>query len=202
MRIFPALALLIIASPGLLLAQEKTPASGLEIMPGVAFVKLFPGARLDVDGWENVDDVAYAGTGLRFNVRCFTPGYPNFAVTFGGGVMWYYDPNTYPIDAAPMDAGTGAQIWNGSFTVFPLSLGFQAIYPAREKDRVMFFAGVEGNLNLVDGIIAPGQQTKVGYTLLVGFVVKVFEFGVRYGGFSDVKNLGVHIGLRLQSFVL
>jgi len=202
MRFLPALVLLIIASPGLLLAQEKSPASSLEFMPGVVFVKLFPGAPLDVAGWENVDDVAYAGTGLRFSVRCFTPAHPHFAITFGGGVTWYYDPNTYHIYAAPMEAGTGAQLWNGSFTVFPLSLGFQAVYPAREKDRVMFFAGAEGNLNLVDGMVAPGQQTRVGYTLLGGFVVKVLEFGVRYSGFSDVKNLGVHIGLRLQSFVL
>jgi hypothetical protein len=200
MRFMLSSLLLVILVPCLLFAQEDTTSSRLEFMPGITFVRLFPGAPLEVPGSENIEEPAYAGNGLKFTVRCFPPALSYVAITFGGGVTWFYDSQTSHGITAPMEAGTGAQLWREGFTVFPLSLGAQVIYPFRGKEKLMFFAGAEGNLNLIDGRVMPGQQTKVGYTLLGGFVVSVFEFGVRYSVFSDLKNLGVHIGLRFASF--
>ncbi len=202
MRPIPCSLLLVIFAPCMLVAQEDTNSQGFEMMPGITFVKLFPGAPIEVPGWDGVDEPAYAGSGLKFTVRGFPPSLPNLAITFGGGVTWFYDPQTSHAITEPMEAGTGAQLWRESFTVFPLSVGAQAVYPSRGKEKLMFFAGAEGNLNLIDGRVMPGQQTKFGYTLLGGFVVSVFEFGVRYSAFSDLKNLGVHIGLRFKSFTL
>jgi hypothetical protein len=191
---------LMFLAPCLLIGQEDTTSSGLEMMPGITFVKLFPGAPLEVPGWNSIDEPAYAGTGLKFAVRCFPPALPSLAITFGGGVTWFYDSQPSHGITVPMATGTGAQLWGESFTVFPLSVGVQAVYPSRGREKLMIFAGAEGNLNLIDGRVMPGQQTKVGYTVLGGFVVSVFEFGVRYSAFSDLKNLGVHIGLRFAPF--
>lgn len=207
MRSVLCLALLCVALPGMLVSQENARDRGLEVMPGVTFVKLFPGAPLDAPGWEGSewggsDELVYSGTGLRFNARCFLPAYPGVAITIGGGVTWFYDSHTYRVVTSPSDAGVGAQLWRENFTVFPLSVGAQVVYPSQNKESLMLYAGAEGSLNFIDGRIMPGQQIKPGYTVLGGFVVKAIEFGIRYNAFSDLKNLGVHIGLRFPSFAL
>lgn len=202
MRSILCLALLCVALPVMLVSQESARDRGLEVMPGVTFVKLFPGAPLDAPGWEGSDELVYSGTGLRFNARCFLPAYPGVAITFGGGVTWFYDSHTYRAITAPSNAGVGEQLRRENFTVYPLSVGAQVVYPPQNKENLMLYAGAEGSLNFIDGRILPGQQIKPGYTVAGGFVVKAIEFGIRYNAFSDLKNLGVHIGLRFPSFAL
>jgi hypothetical protein len=188
-----------------LFAQEDAEQSAQwEIMPGATVVKLFPGAPFKVGESPYAAEQSYSGTGLRFTARSFTPEYPNLALTFGAGITWYYDSQDhYPIvSSSPDMAGIGELLWRKDFTVFPVSIGAQIIFPSRAREDLMFFAGGEGNVNFIDGEIMPGQQTKIGYTLLGGFAVKAFEFGIRYTAFSDMKNLGVHLGLRFKTFGL
>jgi hypothetical protein len=81
-----------------------------------------------------------------------------------------------------------------------VSLGLQAVLPEANSDALMVFLGFDGTVHFIDGDLPIGEQPQLGYNLLGGFAVKVFEVGVRYSSFSDVKNIGVHLGLRLQGF--
>lgn len=123
------------------------------------------------------------------------------AFTFGAAVNWYYQPNENIVySVVPMDAGVGRMFRGGDFTTFPISIGVQAIYPYESPDRLMVYGGVEGNLQLISGNISISDQAKVGYSLVGGFAVKIFEFGVRYTSFSDIRNLGVQFGIRFKTF--
>lgn len=193
---------------GSVVAQEET---DWKIMPGVVLVKYFPGA--DIRGQGEILPLIYPGdftpyeysykyaaTGIHFNVRSLHKDIKPFAVTFGGGVNWFYRPDRSHVVDALMHTGVAASMGRRDFTTFPLSAGVQIIYPYDSPERLMVHGGVEGNLQLVAGDIDISQQAKGGYSLLAGFAVKVFEFGVRYTSFSDLRNLGAHIGFRLNSF--
>jgi hypothetical protein len=181
-------------------------------MPGIAIVKFFPGENIRTPGGlyyttyppmgPYFSEHNYAGTGLNFNARCFTDKIKPLALTFGGGITWYYQPDQmgYGVMPAFSPSGVGATIGRQDFTAFPLSVGVQAVFPYASRENLMFFAGVEGNLELISGNLAIDQQAKAGYTVLGGFAVKFLEFGIRYTAFSDIKNLGAHFGLRFKSF--
>lgn len=64
----------------------------------------------------------------------------------------------------------------------------------------MIFLGGGVVTNFIDGEIDPGQQIKVGYNIGGGLNLKMFEFSVHYYAFSDIKNIGTSVGLRLNSF--
>jgi hypothetical protein len=98
--------------------------------------------------------------------------------------------------------GVGSQIAPDDFTVYPLTLGVQVAYPSKTRRDFMLFAGVEGTANFVSGEIPMDQSVKPGVGFTGGFAVKVFEMGIRYETFSDMRNLGVYLAFRLNPFEL
>lgn len=201
--------LLVFAVAPVLVAQEEE--SEWQIMPSVAIVKFFPGEDIRTQGEMYLPTYPvimpyftghnYAGTGLNFSARCFSDDIKPLALTFGGGITWYYQPEqvAYPLSAYS-PSGVGAILGRQDFTAFPLSIGVQAVFPYASRENLMVFAGAEGNLQFISGNLAVNQQAKAGYTVLGGFAVKFLEFGVRYTAFSDIKNLGAHFGIRFKSF--
>lgn len=183
-----------------------------QVMPGVTLVKYFRGSDIHQRSdmymptfppmiYAGYDAFSYEGTGILFNARVFSDEIKPLALTFGGGVNWFYQPDSrgiaYP-SAAP--AGIGEIIGRRDFMTYPLSVGVQAIFPYESRKNLMFFGGLEMNVQFVSGDIAIARQTQVGYSVLGGFAVKIFEFGVRYTAFSDIRNLGAQVGLRFNSF--
>ncbi len=191
-------------------SAQEAESSDWNIMPSVVLVKYFPSERINgpviqpliyppIDWYPY--SVNYAATGLNFSARCFNNDFKPVAFTFGGGVNWYYRPELDMMFAAsPQQSGVGRMIRGGDFTAFPLSVGVQAIYPYDSSDKLMMYGGIEGNLQLISGNIEISEQAKAGYSLVGGFAVKVFEFGVRYTSFSDIRNLGVQFGIRFKTF--
>ena len=199
------LAGLMAVMPVSLIAQEST-TPDWQFMPTVQLVKYFPGEKIKSSGsfvtnFYYQPEYNFAGTGLSFNVRCFHDRLSHVALTFGGGVNWFYQPEQNPVYAvSPTTTGIGESLKYQEFNTFPLTLGVQAVFPSAGKEQVMFFFGGEASVNFISGNIDIGQQTKLGYTIVGGFAVKIFEFGIRYSAFSDLKNLGAQLGLRLNSF--
>jgi hypothetical protein len=210
-----SVALLIVVFASTLFAQDAT-SSEWQIMPSVALLKFFPGDQTNggyvqpmiyppigsysFGGFNN-----YAGTGLSISARCFNEEFKPLALTFGGGVNWFYDASdAFAIPAAFSSTNMGVrQVLRGrSFNTYPFNAGVQVVFPYATRDRLMFFAGLEGNLHFISGNIAMNEQAKFGYTVLGGFAVSVFEFGIRYMEFSDMRNFGAQLGLRFKSFGL
>jgi hypothetical protein len=178
-------------------AQEQT-QPGWEIMPGVVIVNYFPSSSIKTSPWE---EYRFDGSGLQFIVRAFRQEYPNVAFTFSGGMNWFENvQHSYPVVAMEANSGVGAVQKYNSFKTFPLMVGAEWVYPRSIEHKLIFYAGANAGLHFIDGDLDMNQQAKLGYTLESGFIVKVFEFGVRYISFSDLRNLGVHLGLRFNSF--
>lgn len=179
-------------------------------MPGLGVAKYFPGEGIITGGgvylptyppivYPYYGEHKYSGTGISFTARCFSDDIEPLALTFGAGATWYYLPDGYAVPAASQQ-GVGAALGHQDFTAFPISIGVQAVLPYESREKLMVFAGAEGNVNLISGDLDMDEQAKVGFTLLGGFAVKFFEFSVRYTAFSDIKNLGAYFGLRFKSF--
>jgi len=203
--------LLTICVVGLSVAQDD---AGWQVMPGVTLVKYFRGSdihqRRDVYlptfppmMYTGHASFSYEGTGIHFNARVFSDEIKPLALTFGGGVNWFYQPGSrgmiYPASAP---GGIGETIGRSDFMTYPLNIGVQAVFPYESRKNLMFFGGLEMNIQFISGDIAIARQTQAGYSVLGGFAVKVFEFGVRYTAFSDIRNLGVQLGFRFNSFAL
>jgi hypothetical protein len=194
-------------------AQEAAEARW-EIMPSVTIVRYFAGEAIIGNGGDGpvysvqdrgyFSEARYSGTGMEVKVRFFNESLPNLALTLGGGINWFSNPEDtyYGISPQPTMAGVGEIQRNREFRTFPLSAGVQVVYPGNGRQALMLFAGGECSVNFVDGDIDIRQQAKLGYSVLAGFAVKVFEFGIRYSVFSDMKNLGATIGVRLNPFTL
>jgi len=200
--LFPAALVMLI--PAALQSQETTDKTW-RIAPELLFIKDFPGATLEAPPSDFRSQYRYEGVGLAFKVRCTNINLPFLAVTFGAGANWYYDSEPPPVDgvvpAVPfITEGLGQTFYRGDFNTFPITLGAQAVYPFDKPELMMFFLGVEGSANLVSGYIGTGDQFKPGYSIVGGFAVRAFEFGVHYASFSDMRNLGVHFGIRLNPF--
>jgi hypothetical protein len=139
---------------------------------------------------------------VSFSARCFNDDIKPLALTFSGGVTWYYVPDQgYPSTSpAHINSSVGAVVGRQDFTAFPFSIGVQAVFPHASREKLMVFAGAEANVHLISGNVAMRDQAKAGYSVLGGVAVKFLEFGVRYTAFSDIKNLGAYFGLRFHSF--
>ena len=209
MKTISVVLLILIVVPALL-AQDET-NSGWQIMPSVTLVKFFPGKTIRKQSdiyiliyppvGPSYTEYKYSGTGLNFSARCFNDEIKPLSLTFSGGVSWYYEPDqVYYAVPSPAGFGVGSALGRQDFMAFPLSLGVQAVFPYASREKIMFYAGAEGNLHFISGRIDMNQQTKAGFTILGGFAVKIFEFGIRYTSFSDIRNLGVQLGLRFKSF--
>lgn len=194
------------------IAQEST-WSKWTFQPHISLGKLLPGSTIDVVSPDffpfsgqsfltGRSQYQYTATTVGFGFRASANETPWLAVILGGGICWFYRPDVpraYGI-AAMMEEGVGAQIAPSDFTVYPLTLGLQAMYPSRSSRDFMLFAGVEGTANFVSGELPMDQSIKGGFGLTAGFAVKVFELGVRYQAFSDLRNLGVYLAFRLTPF--
>jgi hypothetical protein len=192
-------------------AQEE-PNADWQIMPSVVVLKFFPGEKIrEMSSGMYMptypamvpvyNEFNYSGTGVNFSARCFSDDIQPLALTFSGGITWYYQPKgTFYALTAPTQSGVGAVLGRQDFTAFPVSIGAQVVFPYASREKLMVFAGAEGNLHFVSGNLAINQQAKAGYTVLGGFAVKFLEFGIRYTAFSDIKNLGAYFGLRFKSF--
>ena len=211
--------LLVFAMVQMVHAQEDANAEW-QIMPGVTVLKFFPGGRihqtsgvylpgdpLSFPRQIEYTEFNYSGTGVNFSARCFNDDIKPLALTFSGGITWYYQPEYtfYALAEGPhttggLQSGVGAALGRHDFTAFPVSIGAQVVFPYASREKLMMFAGAEGNFNFISGNLAMNQQAKAGYTVLGGFAVKFLEFGIRYTAFSDIKNLGAYFGLRFKSF--
>ena len=189
-------------------AQEDS-EKAWSFRPTISVIKFLPGEEIVVPCPECYgsyeSQYRFAGTGLSFGVRAMHPDLKGFVLTFGTGVNWFYPPDNgaiYGITPSNASAGVGETLKREEFNTFPLTAGVQLVFPQSNPDAFMGFLGADGSVHFIDGNLAIGEQTRFGYDLLAGFAVKVFEVGVRYASFSDVTNLGVHLGLRLPSFGL
>jgi hypothetical protein len=192
--------------PGLLFGQEAD-TERWNLKPTVALVKFLPGKDIVVECPDCYNAASstyrFAGTGLAFNIRASHRDLPGIAVTIGTGVNWFYSTEDEIIGySSSVSGGVGSTLKRQSFETYPVNAGIQFCFPKESVDAIMAFLGVEGSVHLVDGDVSVADQTKTGYAFLGGFAFKVFEMGVRYSAFSDLKNLGVHFGLRLPAVQL
>ncbi|MBI4546995.1 MAG: hypothetical protein HY707_03385 [Ignavibacteriae bacterium] len=193
------------------LAQES-PLSDWQFMPSLAVVDYFPSARIELNETYRSSTVDYSGFGFMFHLRSFNRHFDPFVFTLGAGVIWFEGSRPYRI-VIPFGVrqdsvdylrtnGIGEILKSQEFTSFPITLGIETVFPETEFHDIMFFVGGNIGAHFIDGDIDIGQQVKFGYSFGGGFTVKMFEFGVRYNSFSDIKNIGAHVGLRFNSFML
>jgi len=200
MRTVALLLAYFMASP--VVAQEN-PQSALQVMPGIVFVNYFPG--VPVSASSGGAESSFEGVGFQFIARAFHPDLPDVAFNVTGGINWFRNPSRPPVySPMPLEStdGIGATLGRGSFRTFPLTVGVEGVFPRSAQRALMFFAGGNAGFHFVDGDLGIGQQAKLGYSLGAGFIVKAVEIGIRYYSFSDMKNLGAHIGIRMNSFVV
>jgi hypothetical protein len=186
-------------------AQDTATSSPWRFTPSVSYISIFPGEQIRAQNTSGTSQYRYHGTGFSFLVRSFHDAYPNLSLTFGGSVQSY----SIPIEAgrfSPAQSyaanGIGEELKKEKFTVFPFTVGAQWVTPKAASRLIILYAGAEATVNFIDGNIDIGNQTKLGYNVVAGFAVSVFEFGIRYTAFSDLKNLGAQIGFRFNSFTL
>ncbi len=192
-------------------AQESN-WSRWTLQPHISLGKLLPGSPINyhsndffpayVQTYGNpMIDIQYAGTSVGFGFRAIPERLPWLALSVGGGITWFGRPGPDQTGwVAQAAEGIGTQLAPSDFTVYPFTLGLQVLYPSRGIRDFMMFAGAEGTANFVSGEIPMDQSVKGGFGLTVGFAVKVFELGVRYQTFSDLRNLGVYLAFRLNPF--
>jgi len=183
------------------------------LQPHISLGRFLPGAFIDRASRDlfflsdqfipaGTTQYQYSATSLGFGLRAYPEGTPWLAVVLGGGIRWFYRPGTGGYTMPASVEGVGSQIAPDDFTVYPLTLGVQVAYPSKTRRDFMLFAGVEGTANFVSGEIPMDQSVKPGVGFTGGFAVKVFEMGIRYETFSDMRNLGVYLAFRLNPFEL
>jgi hypothetical protein len=193
-------------------ARAQTDTNFWTFQPRLSIGKLLPGSPIEQEQsryYPAVDfvfvpsapSIRYQGTTLDLNVRAFPAGVGWIALTLGGGVTWFSRTDHAHDDPVLMaDKGIGEQLAPGDFVAFPLSAGIQLVYPETGRSDFMLFAGLQGTANFISGDVPMDQQIKGGFGFSAGFAVKVFELGLRYESFSDMRNLGVYLGFRLNPF--
>jgi hypothetical protein len=211
MRPIAAFALVCFLCCGFRAEAQESSWSKWTLQPHISLGKLLPGSPVDyhsmdifpVYAWTyggSLGDIQYSATSAGFGFRAFPERVPWLAVVVGGGIVWFGHEGPHPSGVIPMAAGVGTQLAPSDFTVYPLTLGLQVTYPSRGSRDFMLFAGAEGTANFVSGKIPMNQSVKGGAAVTAGFAVKVFELGIRYQTFSDLKNLGVYLAFRLNPF--
>lgn len=164
-----------------------------------------------------------SATGVSFSARFLDKDFEPFAFTLSAGANWYDGrddemmsspflrvagiPN--PIDSLrlPMPdyrdfRGGFYEREVGGFMSFPVSIGAQVVFPYEKIDKLMFFAGVEGNFHFLSERVFARRQVEAGFSAVGGVAIKMFEFGVRYSRFAGTNNLGVQGGIRFNTFSL
>ncbi len=186
------LSIIVCSTASYAFAQDET-TSAWSVSPSLTYVRNFQGETTASSAYEG-----FEANGFSVRARIFNERTKSLALTLSGGVNWFYRPARY----LTSQSNGVSSIRANEFTLFPLGAGLHVVFPYRSRDSFMIYGGVDVTLNFISGNIGIKQQVQPGYTLMGGFAIKIFEFGVRYSAFSDIKNLGAHIGLRFKSLEL
>lgn len=173
-------------------AQDETTTSAWSVSPSLTFVRNFQGETTASSAYEG-----FEANGFSVRARIFNNRTKSLALTLSGGVNWF--------SRAPRlitESNGVSSIRANEFTLFPLGAGLHVVFPYRSRDSFMLYGGIDWTLNFISGGMGISRQVYPGHTFMGGFAVGIFEFGVRYSSFSDIKNLGAHVGLRFKSFEL
>jgi len=204
-RIITFTLLFVFVLPCSLFAQESI-TSDWEFIPSLVLVTHFPGKQIKVEEYYGTSTYEYSGLGLNFYMRAFKQKLQPFVLTMSGGVNWFEAPQSVgygvPRPLGVNDQGIGITLKRKDFRNFPFAVGVEAILPDSKNHSMMLYVGGNFSMNFIDGDVDIGQQIKLGYSIGGGFIVQILEFGVRYYSFSDIKNLGAHVGLRFNSFMI
>ena len=187
------------------LAQDIS-SGGWNVTPSVVYLRQFPGEPVPTSNYYGSGSIRYSASGFSFRTRLSNVE-SSITYTLSSGVTWYSTRDKQGINTIqPMavDAvnAIGSDLKGTDFTVFPMSAGVQWLFPRSEEQSFIAYVGAEASFNFIDGRVDLGQQAKLGYSVLAGFSVKQFEFGVQYSAFSDLKNLGASLGIRFGAFSL
>lgn len=211
MRLISAFALVCFIHCAFQAEAQESNWTRWTLQPHISLGKLLPGSPVDYHSidffptyvWtygNSLTDIQYSATSVGFGFRAFPERLPWLALVVGGGITWFGHAGSNSIGVVAPAAGVGKQLAPSEFTVYPFTLGLQVTYPSRGARDFMLFAGAEGTANFVSGEIPMDQSVKGGAALTAGFAVKVFELGMRYQTFSDLRNLGVYLAVRLNPF--
>jgi hypothetical protein len=192
--------------------SQEAPATWT-VQPTLALGKFFPGVKIEhnqpptqFEGefiFRPPSEFQYEGTSLGVAVRLYPPWADFVALTLGGGITWFYESGMAPVTSpVPADDGIGQTLIPGEFIDFPLTAGIQLILPAGRAHDFAVHAGLDLGAHFISGNVEMKDQIHVGYGISCGFAVKVFEFGLKYQAFSDMKNLGAYGGIRFTPFEL
>ena len=187
-------------------AQEGS-QSDWSFMPSILIVDHFPSGRLESIEYGSKFQYEYSGTGIAFTLRAFRRDLDWVAFSLNAGADWYGSSTargyTAPIlfDRLTTD-GIGGILHRKDFLAFPLTGGVELILPKSANHDVMFTLGGNAGMHFIDGDLDIGQQAKFGYSFGGGFAVKILEAGIRCYSFSDVRSIGAHVGVRLNTFSL
>jgi hypothetical protein len=165
----------------------------------------------------------FSATGVSFNARFLNKDFEPFAFTLSAGANWFRhrdqdspipysaisgpailvgDSTRMPMpDVRGYRGGFGGRE-NRGFMSFPVSLGAQVLFPYEKIDKLMFFAGVEGNLHFMSERGFTRRQVEAGFSAVGGIAIKMFEFSVRYSRFAEQNNIGLQAGIRFNQFEL
>ncbi len=196
-------------SVGILLVSSFEVASGQEeeapawqFAPSLLYVDYFHSAK--IEGPQGTPAYDFSGEGITIQFRSFYRDLEPLSFTMSAGVIWFtnsgYGVVGSPVVPMATANGIGSVLSYKDFTDFPLALGIDAVVPKTQSHDIMAYIGGSMVTNFIDGDIDPDQQIKIGYKIGGGISVKMFEFSVHYVTFSDIKNIGASIGLRLNSF--
>ncbi len=166
---------------------------------------------------------SFSATGVSFSARFLNKEFEPLAFTLSAGANWFRsrnDSRNVPtlgyvgppirIDDSlrmPFPDFRGYRVdffgmEHKGFMSFPVGVGAQVVFPYEKIDKLMFFAGVEGNLHFLSERAVARRQVEAGFSALGGVAIKMFEFGLRYSRFAGMSNVGVQAGIRFSQFEL
>ncbi|MBI5464413.1 MAG: hypothetical protein HY966_05610 [Ignavibacteriales bacterium] len=206
----------------LMLGQESVP-SKWTVHPSLSIAKhivegtysyQWVSPTIDYVGPLYSSQYAYSGTGLSLQARLHNSAWQNLFLTLSGSMTGYsnrrqayygfitpvLDNQTYA--TIKTDNSLGGDLRGYDFTSYSMGAGVQYFYPETEEERFLLFIGAEGKVHFINSDIKISGQQKLGYSVVAGFDVKPFEFGISYSAFSDIKGYGAFLSLRFQSFGL
>lgn len=169
-----------------------------------------------------LENEGFSSTGVLFTARFLNADMEPLAVTLSAGANWYHHRNEpmmpqmlayggppFPSDSTRPPFPVGGAMYGGfydrdggSLVGFPMSLGVQFLFPYEKIDKLMFFAGVEGNMAFMSQRVLSGRQVEWGGSLVGGIAVKKIEAGIRFSRFAQRNSIGLQLGIRFNHISL
>lgn len=172
-----------------------------------------------VGGLPPQENDGLTATGISFSARFLNKDFEPFAFTLSAGANWYRNaerrsdfpivayggtpmPNTDSLRFAAPNFYSSNMLGMESdhFMSFPIGLGAQIVFPYDKINKLMFYAGAEGNLNFLSRRVVGRHQVEAGFALVGGVAIKMVELGVRYSRFAGANYVGVQAGIRFNQF--